>query len=209
MSGDGFLSRWSRRKAGLDATPEMPPAASPVVVPVASQAPVVAAPPAARDGAAHGPAAPEPVVVPPTMGDVALLTRESDYSRFVASGTDPAVRNAAMRKLFSDPHFNVMDGLDTYIDDYSRPDPIPMSMLRSMHQAVSLGLFDDDGREDAAATAAPAAALACPDGEAPAPPAQSPADPHHLQPRPDDDADLRLQQDDAARRPGTGPGTRA
>ena len=30
-----------------------------------------------------------------------------------------------MKKLFSDPHFNVMDGLDTYIDDYGKPDPIP------------------------------------------------------------------------------------
>ena len=31
-----------------------------------------------------------------------------------------------MKKLFSDPHFNVMDGLDTYIDDYGKPDPIPL-----------------------------------------------------------------------------------
>ena len=31
-----------------------------------------------------------------------------------------------MKKLFSDPHFNVMDGLDTYIDDYGKPDPLPL-----------------------------------------------------------------------------------
>ena len=30
-----------------------------------------------------------------------------------------------MKKLFADPHYNVMDGLDVYIDDYSKPDPIP------------------------------------------------------------------------------------
>ena len=41
-----------------------------------------------------------------------------------------------MKKLFSDPHFNVMDGLDTYIDDYGKPDPIPLSMLRRMNQAA-------------------------------------------------------------------------
>jgi hypothetical protein len=33
------------------------------------------------------------------------------------------VRNAALKKLFTDPHFNVMDGLDVYIDDYGKPDP--------------------------------------------------------------------------------------
>ena len=49
-----------------------------------------------------------------------------------------------MKKLFSDPHFNVMDGLDTYIDDYGKPDPIPLSMLRRMNQAAVLGLFDDE-----------------------------------------------------------------
>ena len=49
-----------------------------------------------------------------------------------------------MKKLFSDPHFNVMDGLDTYIDDYGKPDPIPASMLRQMVQSQALGLFADE-----------------------------------------------------------------
>ena len=46
-----------------------------------------------------------------------------------------------MKKLFSDPHFNIMDRLDIYIDDYSIPDPIPMEMLKRMVQSESLGLF--------------------------------------------------------------------
>jgi hypothetical protein len=41
-----------------------------------------------------------------------------------------------MKKLFSDPHFNVMDGLDSYIADYGKPDPIPLSMLRLMNQSA-------------------------------------------------------------------------
>ena len=52
-----------------------------------------------------------------------------------------------MRRLFTDPHFNKMDGLDIYIDDYGKPDPIPMAMLRMMNQARSLGLFSDDDDE--------------------------------------------------------------
>ena len=82
---------------------------------------------------------------PPTLEDVAKLTADSDYSAFAARTVDSKVRNAAMRKLFAgDPHFNVMDGLDVYIDDYSVGEPIPKSMLRQMVQARSLGLLDDE-----------------------------------------------------------------
>ena len=213
MSGSGFLSRWSRRKAGLDAAPEgSRPAAAAVeraasIGSVTTDASVVGIAPASLDPVAPQPVAAEPAVDLPSMADVAVLTRESDYSRFVTTGIDPAVRNAAMKKLFSDPHFNIMDGLDTYIGDYSQPDPIPLSMLRSMNQAISLGLFDDEVVESV--TNAPATSLACPDGEALAPLAQSPSGPPHPELRHDDDADLRLQQDDAPRRPGAGPGTRA
>ncbi|MGS0757921.1 DUF3306 domain-containing protein, partial [Roseateles sp. GG27B] len=50
---------------------------------------------------------------------------------------------AAMKKLFSDPHFNVMDGLDIYIDDYTQADPIPLAMLREMNQSKALKLFEE------------------------------------------------------------------
>lgn len=60
---------------------------------------------------------------------------------------DPAVQQAAMKKMFSDPHFNVMDGLDIYIDDYSKPDPIPMEMLKRMAQSDMLNIFRKDGDE--------------------------------------------------------------
>ena len=60
------------------------------------------------------------------------------------------VRNAAMKKLFTDPHYNVMDGLDIYIDDYSRPDPIPQAMLRQMVGAKLLKIFDEEEEDEAA-----------------------------------------------------------
>ena len=163
--------------------------------PLASQAPAVATPPP-----------------PLTMDDVALLTPESDYSRFVAPGVDAGVSNAAMRKLFTDPHFNVMDRLDIYIDDYSQPDPIPASMLRQMVQAKFLGLFDDeeeDAEKDAGKVAgkvAGAATLAQPPAiialDAAAPRASHTAA-HAAH---DDHPDLQLQPDDAAGRSGPGEG---
>lgn len=85
------------------------------------------------------------------MQDVAALNAESDFKPFVARAVAPEVRNAAMKKLFADPHFNVMDGLDIYIDDYSIPDPLPASMLRKMASAQFLKLFDDEEKPARAA----------------------------------------------------------
>ena len=56
-------------------------------------------------------------------------------------GVPGEVRNAAMKKLFTDPHFNVMDGLDIYIGDYNTPDPLPAGMLEKMVGAEFLNLF--------------------------------------------------------------------
>jgi hypothetical protein len=68
---------------------------------------------------------------------------ESEYREFLRPDVDSATRSAALRKLFGDPHFNQMDGLDVYIDDYTKADPIPAAMLRALNQARSLGLFEE------------------------------------------------------------------
>jgi hypothetical protein len=175
---DGFLARWSRRKAqvqqGVPVAPEAPvdvPAALPPA-PVARAEPVDAAAPASEPPPAAAPA--------PTLDDVAALTKDSDFKRFVAPDVDPGVKNAAMKKLFaSDPHFNVMDGLDVYIDDYNKFEPVPESIMRQLFNARTLGLLDDELEEQ---------------------PRPDNAPPAH------EDADLQLQPDDAAGR--AGPGTR-
>ena len=66
----------------------------------------------------------------------------------MAKNVGADVRNAAMKKLFTDPHYNVMDGLDIYISDYSIADPIPESMLRQMVGAKMLKIFDDEVDKD-------------------------------------------------------------
>ena len=149
-----FFSRWSRRKAELRGGTMAPEPAA--LAPVAS-APVVAERP-------HTPATPlpppaaappaTPVPPPPTLADVDTLTAQSDYTRFVSRDVAPEVKQAALKKLFTDPHFNVMDGLDTYIDDYGKPDPLPPGMLRKMMQSQLLGLFDHEKKAEAADTAA-------------------------------------------------------
>ncbi|GIZ50252.1 hypothetical protein NCCP691_02660 [Noviherbaspirillum aridicola] len=71
------------------------------------------------------------------MEDVRMLAPDSDFSRFVARSVDPDVRRSALRTLFSDPHFQQMDGLDIYIDDYTRPSPLPPEMVAALWHARS------------------------------------------------------------------------
>jgi hypothetical protein len=84
------------------------------------------------------PAAPRPGRAQPTLDDIALLGPDSDFSAFVSQGVDKTVQRLALKKLFSDPHFSVMDGLDVYIDDYTRTDPLAPSMLDSLQHARSM-----------------------------------------------------------------------
>lgn len=144
---EGFLGRWSQRKQDArqgkpleePERPSVPPSAptsAPIVAPAPAPAPVSVAP------APLQPPPPEPPA--PTLADVQALRQDSDYTPFVARNVDPAVRNAAMKKLFSDPHYNVMDRLDIYIDDYSQPDPLPASVLRKMASAQFLKLVDEE-----------------------------------------------------------------
>jgi hypothetical protein len=111
MSAGDFFNRWSRPKE------EAPAAAETNVVP------------------ATEPAAELP---PPTLEDVAALGHDADFSRFVKPGVDETVRRSAMKKLFTDPHFNVMDGLDIYIGDYNTFEPIPPAMLAMLAHAKPL-----------------------------------------------------------------------
>jgi hypothetical protein len=133
---DGFLGRWSRRKAGLE--PEGLDRSAPELKSKVTPSPV----PHDKQAIESTPAPAEEEVLPPTLEEAEAIDRFApDFSAFMQPNVDPAVQQAAMKKLFSDPHFNIMDRLDIYIDDYSIPDPIPMEMLKRMVQSESLGLF--------------------------------------------------------------------
>ena len=115
MAAEDFFRRWSKPAKTLSAD--------------------VAAPSAAAIPGAEVKTEPKPL---PSMADVARLTPESDYSGFLATGVDEAVKRSALKKLFTDPHFNVMDGLDIYVGDYSQPDPMPPGMLAALNHAQAL-----------------------------------------------------------------------
>lgn len=129
---DGFLSRWSKRKAGIEDASLEKKVESPKEV--TQVAPV--------EGTQ------EPVPPPASLEDVAKIDRfDPDFSAFMRPDVDPAVQQAALKKMFTDPHFNIMDGLDIYIDDYSKPDPLPPGMLERMVQSDMLNLFSKPSDE--------------------------------------------------------------
>jgi hypothetical protein len=146
---DHFFSRWSRRKQGLE-TPEPVQSKtdnSPAVA-VGGQAnlPSHCAVPSGANAAntENTPAVPDPAAQRPplpTLDDARALTPSSDFQPFMQQGVAADVRNTAVKKLFTDPHFNVMDGLDIYIGDYNTPDPLPPGMLQKMVGAQFLNLF--------------------------------------------------------------------
>ena len=224
---DGFLGRWSRRKQDVregkpveepPAPVAQAPAAPPPMAPLPDPAPVVEAPPL------------------PSLSDAQALTPASDFGPFVDRAVAPEVRNLAMKKLFADPHFNVMDGLDIYVCDYTQPDPLPEGMLRKMVGAHALGFFDHEkpaegapldtgaippagtqprdgaetaGSEDVAQSGVCNAVPSVPtsEPERAACPEKDGAAPPASHSHDDLDPSLRLQPDDAPQRESVGRGT--
>ena len=203
---DHFLSRWSRRKQDAAKGLPLEEPAKPVATSEAPNAPPLAPVPSPVE-----PAMAEPL---PTLQEAQALTPSSDFVAFMKRGVPADVRNAAVKQLFADPHFNVMDGLDIYIGDYNTPDPLPPGMLQKMVSAQFMNLVPPEVPE----TQQPAEALTQenPNSERmpeKTPPlvAQSPnsqaetalPDPY---PSEHDDPDLQLQPNHAPPSPSTGPG---
>jgi hypothetical protein len=110
----GFLGRWSRlkREAAQDAAALPEPVPPPV-------------PAAATD------AATPPAELPPLES----LDFESDYRGFLGARVDEGLKRAALSRLFHTPHFNTMDGLDVYIEDFNVFEPLPASMVAQLAHA--------------------------------------------------------------------------
>ena len=151
MSG-GFLDRWSRRKlasAGKALLADAPVTGE-ASAPVAQDVRVPAGPrpaPAAEAGVETA----APSAVEAQLPAVEELTLASDFTAFLKDEVSEALRRKALQKLFADPHFNRMDGLDIYIDDYSLPDPIPPEAMAKLKSAREWLMANEVDTEAAAA----------------------------------------------------------
>ena len=148
------LSRWSRRKlesartgpaASRPATPDATPARTRDAAAGTQELPAGAAPATAAAASTNPPgtlgpattAAAAPMASSP-LPPIDSLGIDADFTGFFKPNIAPSLRNAALKKLFADPHFNVMDGLDTYVDDYSVFVPIDAEEARGLVQARAI-----------------------------------------------------------------------
>ena len=159
MSEDGgnFLSRWSRRKLESRRAAVEPDAAPAPAVPPAGGAESTL-PAGAAGGGVPGAMPDLPPAQLPPVDELHGLA--SEYRDFLRPEVDESLRRTALKKLFHDPHFNTMDGLDTYIDDYTKADPIPEAMLKALNQAQGLVFDREDEQADHVDQVAPAVARA-------------------------------------------------
>jgi len=63
------------------------------------------------------------------------LTPDSDFTQFMGAKVKDGVRRAALKKLFADPRFNVIDVMDVYIDDYTNGETISPEMLADLEHS--------------------------------------------------------------------------
>ncbi|OGA11398.1 MAG: hypothetical protein A3D95_13950 [Betaproteobacteria bacterium RIFCSPHIGHO2_12_FULL_69_13] len=105
---EAFLARWSRLKR--------------------DEAQEKAAPPAEK----------KPDDAPPALPPVDELTPEADFSPFMQPKVGDALRRAALKKLFADPHFNVADPFEAYSGDWTGGEPISEEMLATLNHARSV-----------------------------------------------------------------------
>lgn len=162
---EGFLTRWSRRKA-QSLRGEVPPEPAADAEDTAPQqvAETAPEPPAETEGPTAvddtGEAGAEPQA-PPELPSLDSLGADSDYSAFMGKDVPADLKQQALRKLFRSPKFNVRDGLDDYDLDFSKPEPLGDIITAEMRYRVERELerlagLDEDGEipEDAPALAA-------------------------------------------------------
>lgn len=115
---EAFLSRWSRLKQEQ-----------------AREVPVVPAPAGEKEAQA------------PALPPMDQLTPESDFSPFMQPKVAQALRRVALKKLFSDPHFNVPDLNEAYSGDWTGGEPISEELLKTLNQARTVLYREDEAAE--------------------------------------------------------------
>jgi hypothetical protein len=177
--GDDLFARWSRRKQAVrrieaeEAADAAGPAAAEADADAGRQLPE---PPA--------PEPPEPPEPPPSLDD---LTADGDLSAFLREGVPAALRNAAMRKMWSlDPAIRDHVGLSEYAWDFNEPGAMtgfgPLEAGRAVADFLSKVRRETPAGEDEAAPAPEAPAVA------PEPAASLPPDESARAPDPPEDA---------------------
>ncbi len=131
----GFLSRWSRRKAGLEPEePDVPMPTTEQAVP--EQASGEAA--GATDSVRVDPRTGKPVdeLTDEDMPPVESLNENSDLSVFMGKRISPALRMKALNRVFHTAKFNKVCLCAEYADDYTNFTPMGDIIPHDLKQAI-------------------------------------------------------------------------
>src|SRR5829696_3654542 len=79
----------------------------------------------------------------PPLPPAEELTPESDFTGFMHPKVEDAVRRVALKKLFSDPHFNTPDPFEPFSGDWTVAEPISDELMKTLNQART-HLFDNE-----------------------------------------------------------------
>ena len=148
-----FLQRWSRRKQAAQAGVVPTDAAAEGATQLAAIDPQRAAQASADRSADRSADTDTKHTELPSLDSLQGL--QSDYLDFMQPKVTQQLKRAALKKLFADPHFNVIDRFEAYSEDYTQADPIPAAMLRGLNQAKGLLFPHDDPKQDASQQDAP------------------------------------------------------
>jgi hypothetical protein len=133
-SAEGIsLSRWSRLKraaaenASANASPAITVRPEPVEEPRVSEK-------GSDRLIANGKANADYTELPP----ISTISLAEDFTPFMQAKVPQALKQQALKALFREPHFNVMDGLDIYIDDYTVFEPISPEVMATLSSWKSI-----------------------------------------------------------------------
>jgi hypothetical protein len=83
----------------------------------------------------------------PPLPPAEELTPESDFTGFMHPKVEDALRRVALKKLFSDPHFNTPDPFEPFSGDWTNAEPISEELMKTLNQART-HLFGDEKQKE-------------------------------------------------------------
>ena len=83
----------------------------------------------------------------PALPPTDTLTPDSDFTGFMHPKVEDALRRVALKKLFSDPHFNTPDPFEPFSGDWTNAEPISEELMKTLNQART-HLFGDEQKKD-------------------------------------------------------------
>jgi hypothetical protein len=162
-SEEPFLARWARlkREAREGEAVKPPPPAPAVKEPARAVAPKAHEPANLEAGDESSDEAAGEAVAAPLLPSLESMTEESNFGAFMAPGVTPELRRLALRKMFTNPKYAVVDPLDPYRADYAAFTPLGNTITSDMKYHAERLLrkqFEKDAEAAEAAGNAPAEA---------------------------------------------------